>query len=183
MGKYNSDKIAVLFNIMKQLSEDRDPTSGLEFPNDSVLNSVILKRAFTDTSDILADLICDIAKGPYKTPFSLTTEEMDTIPISDEPQPISKFVFIINSTVSHPDMRKLYAKQLTEKLTQLHYLQKVIPEDGREYKISTELGKSLGICSVHKVNSAGNYYVTNLYDANAQKFIIHELIPQLQEGL
>ena len=60
MGKYSSDKIAALFDIMKQLSEGRDPTSGLEFPNDSVLNSVILKRAFTDTSDILADLIGDI---------------------------------------------------------------------------------------------------------------------------
>lgn len=183
MGKYSSDKIAVLFNIMKQLSEGRDPTSGLEFPNDSVLNSVILKRAFTDTSDILADLIGDIAKRPYKTPFSLTSEEMDTIPISDEPLPISKFVFIINSTISHPDMRKLYAKQITEKLTQLHYLEKALPENGREYKISTELGRSLGIHSIHKVNSLGNHYVTNLYNAVAQKFIIYELIPQLQVNL
>lgn len=183
MGKYSSDKIAALFDIMKQLSEGRDPTSGIDFPDDSILNSVILKRAFADTSDILADLICYKVNKPFKIPFSLTMDEMNAIPISDEPLPISKFVFIINSTVSHPDMRKLYAKQLTEKLTQLRYLEKVIPEDGREYKISTELGKSLGICSVHKVNAAGNPYVTNLYDVNAQRFIIYELIPQLQEDL
>lgn len=180
MGKYSTDKIAGLSVIMKQLSEGRDPTSGLEFPDDSILNSIILKRAFADTSDILADLICDITKKTYKIPFSLTVEEMNTIPISSEPQPISKFVFTINSTVSHTDMRKLYAKQITEKLTQLNYLKKVISEDGREYKVSTELGKSLGICSVHKVNSAGNHYITNLYDAVAQKFIVYELIPQLQ---
>lgn len=185
MGKYSTDKIAALSVVMKQLSEGRDPTSGLDFPDDSILNSIILKRAFSDTSDILADLICDMTKKPYKIPFSLTVEEMNMIPISSEPQPISKFVFTINSTVSHTGMRKLYAKQITEKLTltYLHYLKKVISEDGREYKISTELGKSLGICSVYKVNSAGNRYVTNLYDAVAQKFIVYELIPQLQADL
>lgn len=183
MGKYSADKIAALSGIMKQLSEGKDPTSGLDFLDDSTLNSALLKRAFADTSDILADLICNTAKKPYKIPFSLTIEEMNTIPISDEPQPISKFVYIINDTVSHTDMRKLYAKQITKKLVQLHYLEEVTSEDGQEYKISTESGKSLGISSVHKVNSMGNHYVTNLYDTHAQKFIIYELIPQLQNDL
>lgn len=179
MEKYNPEMIAVLAAIMKQLSEGKDPTSGLTFSEDSILNSNILKRAFADTSDILGH----VASKSYKLPFSLTAEEIKRIPISDEPQPISRFVFIINSMVSRPGMRKLYAKQITEKLTELHYLEKVFPKEGREYKIATELGKSLGIHSVHKTNLAGNHYVTNMYDANAQKFIINEIIPLLLKDL
>ncbi len=180
MEKYNPEMIAMLAAIMKQLSEGKDPTSGLTLSEDSILNSNFLKKAFADASDILGHLIENLAPKSYKLPFSLTGEEIKRIPISDEPQPISRFVFIINSTASRPDMRKLYAKQITEKLTELHYLEKVFPEEGREYKIATELGKSLGIHSVHKTNSAGNHYVTNLYDTNAQKFIINEIIPLLQ---
>lgn len=183
MGKYSPEMIAALSIIMKQLSEGKDPTSGLAFPEDSILNSNILKEAFVDTSDILNYLVKGVIVKPYKRPFSLTDEEMKMIPISEEPQPISRFVFAINGTVFHPDMRKLYAKQITEKLTELHYLKRIFPEDNREYKIATELGESLGICSVHKTNLAGNHYVTNLYDADAQRFIVYKIIPLLQKDL
>lgn len=183
MGKYSPETITMLSTIMKQLSEGKDPTSGLGFPEDSILNSNILKKAFADTSDILNCLVKGVTVKPHKLPFTLTDEEMKMIPISEEPQPISRFVFTINDTVFHPDMRKLYAKQITEKLTELHYLKRIFPEDSREYKIATKLGESLGIRPVHKTNLAGNHYVTNLYDADAQRFIIYEIIPLLQKDL
>lgn len=183
MEKYSPETIAVLSAMMKQLSEGEDPTSGLGFPEDSVLNSERLKNAFAITSDILRRLAGGRAIKPYKAPFLLTGEEMGIIPISETPQPISRFVFTINNAVSHPNMRKLYAKQITEKLTELHYLEIIHQEDGREYKIATEQGKALGIQPIHKTNMAGNHYVTNLYDANAQRFIIYEIIPRLQKNL
>ena len=183
MGKYSPETITTLSAMMEQLSEGEDPTSGLAFPEDSVLNSRLLKSAFASTSDILKHLAGGGAVKPYKAPFSLTREEAERIPISEEPQPISRFVFTINNTVSHPNMRKLYAKQITEKLTELHYLKLIRSKDGREYKVATEQGEALGIQPVHKTNMAGNHYVTNLYDANAQRFIIYKIMPMLQKDL
>ena len=169
MGKYSPETITTLSAMMKQLSEGEDPTSGLAFPEDSVLNSRLLKSAFASTSDILKHLAGGGAVKPYKAPFSLTREEAERIPISEEPQPISRFVFTINNTVSHPNMRKLYAKQITEKLTELHYLKLIRSKDGREYKVATEQGEALGtiLCKRTEI-----YHLQNHAYA-AERFVNH----------
>ena len=46
-------------------------------------------------------------------------------------------------------------------------------------KIATAHGEKIGITSIKKVNSRGEEYITNMYDRDAQKFVLTHVIPQL----
>ena len=50
-------KIENLQGIMQDLSNGIDPTSGISFQDDTILNNVVLKHAFATTSEILKDII------------------------------------------------------------------------------------------------------------------------------
>ena len=56
--KLNEQELIQLERIMQMLSEGKDPTSGIMFSNDTILNSDVLKKAFCQASEI-----CDWKKG------------------------------------------------------------------------------------------------------------------------
>lgn len=184
----NTENIIVLKLVMESLSNGVDPTSNTSFPDDTLLNSNTLKKCFKETADILSFIeenINAINDLPHKKatnqkdPFCIREDEINTIPLSDIPVTISKFVFIINDICHKNEMKKLRATQITSWLTYQGYLEEIDSSDGIQCKIATKHGQAIGITYVRKTNSRNEEYFINLYNESAQKFILHQVIPNL----
>lgn len=186
--KLDIENIMTLRTAMESLSHGIDPTSNIEFPDDTILNSNILKLYFSEAAELFALLEANIDKVSHlklgnavcrKIPFHLETNEIENIRLSDEPITISRFVFLINETCHHQDMKKLKATQITAWLVAHGYLEEIEGNNRDIYKSSTEQGRKIGITSFKKVNSRGDEYVTNTYDRSAQEFILTTVLPQI----
>jgi len=184
----DAERVVVLQIVMESLSKGVDPTSNIAFPNDTILNSKVLKECFKEASGIFSYIeenIDAINNMPLrkvtntKIPFSIRDDELSLIPLSDLPISISRFVFFINDSCKRKDMKKLRATQITSWLTNHGYLEEIECNNGEFCKSATEQGNRIGITSVAKMNSRCEKYITNLYDINAQQFILSNVIPQL----
>ena len=180
--KLNEQELIHLERIMQMLSEGKDPTSGIVFSNDTILNSDVLKKSFLQTREIFQYLIrCGAPtvpsgrRGEYKSPFHIFPDEADNIHLSDEPVSISKLTWLINSVVNRPHVKKLKATDITFWLLQNGFLEEKESDDGDTYKTPTERGCALGITSIMKTNSNGIEYALNLYSKDAQKFIVSNI--------
>lgn len=186
--KIDRDLIQTLGMIMESLSNGVDPISGVGFPNDTVLNSRLLKKAFAETAEVMLHLASFADPGDIvvlkngvnrKLPFFMTAEEYSQLEIGSMPVSISHFTFQINSIVRREKMKMLRATQFTQWLNENGYLEVVVLENGNEYKKATALGNNTGIYSIEKVNSRGERYVTNMYSSEAQEFLINEVLPSI----
>lgn len=186
--KLDVENIVTLQTVMKSLSQGIDPTSNIAFPDDTILNSKILQSCFSDAYeifDLLRRNIDAINNLPLrkaanqKLPFYIDSTELENIQLSDTPITISKFVFSINEIYHRQNMKKLKATQITSWLTEQGYLEEIETRDGCVCKIVTACGEKIGITSMKKVNSRGEEYITNMYDRDAQKFVLIHVIPQL----
>lgn len=186
--KLDIETIIVLRTTMSSLAKGIDPTSNIAFPKDTILNSKILQSCFADSADIFKYLQENIEeinrlslrkKTNQKSPFYMSEEDYKKIPIYSDPISISKFVHSINEVCKKPDMKKLRATQITQLLTSHGYLELSVCKDNSECKIATKHGEKIGITSIGKINSRGDKYYLNLYDSNAQRFILDSILPQI----
>lgn len=174
-------KIENLQGIMCDLSNGIDPTSGMSFQDDTVLNNVVLKHAFAATSEILKDIIHSgqrkVSKSylPYKPPFHLFPDEIDKICFSEKPITISRFTYLINEVGQNRCMKKLKATELTYWLTQQDYLEIIDTDEENPYKKPTQEGLDLGISYELRTNSKDIQYSINRYSLSAQKFIASKI--------
>jgi len=180
--KLNERELIHLERIMQMLSEGKDPTSGIIFSNDTILNSDVLKRSFSRASEIFQHLIrCGAPtvpsgrRGEYKSPFHIFPDEAEKIRLSDEAVSISKLTWLINSVVDNPHAKKLKATEITFWLLQNGFLETKESKDGDIYKMPTERGCSLGITSIVKTNSKGIEYALNMYSKEAQTYIVSNI--------
>lgn len=186
--KFDIENIIVLGTIMKSLSMGVDPTSNTPFPNDTLLNSNLLKNCFKETAEILGfiekniDAMNDLPHKKVtnqKEPFFIMDHEIKSVPLSDAPITVSKFVFAINEVCKRSEMKKLRATQITSWLMTQGYLEEIASSDGVLCKSATKHGRELGITSVKKTNSRDEEYIINLYNKSAQEFILQQVIPNL----
>lgn len=77
--------------------------------------------------------------------------------------------------ISESYMKKLRATDITNWLLSQGYLEQREMENGNKYKVATSRGNELGIVNEQHQNSYGNIYSVNLYDENAQKFVVDNL--------
>lgn len=187
--KIDQETLIVLYMVMDNLSKGIDPTSNISFAEeDTILNSSLLKKSFTDAANIFKYLENNLEETNKtkskritnnKYSFYITKTEFEKIPISDTPITISKFTYAINEICNRSEMKKLKATQITEWLNKNGYLQIIICNNGDECKKATELGKEIGIISETKVNSRGYEYILNTYDSSAQSFLKNNVLPQI----
>ena len=174
-------KIENLQGIMQDLSHGIDPTSGMCFQDDTILNNVVLKHAFATTSEILKDIIhsgprrVSKVNSSYKPPFHLFPDEINKICFSDKPITISKLTHLINEVGQDRCMKKLKATDLTYWLTQQGYLEVVDIDEENPYKRPTQEGMALGISYEIRTNSMDIQYSVNFYSLSAQKFIASKI--------
>ena len=189
--KLDAENMVVLKAVMKSLSEGVDPTSNIAFPDDTILKSKLLQSCFASAYEIFdylernVDIINTMPPrkaANQKLPFSIGNDEFQNIQLSDTPITISKFVFFINAVCHRNNMKKLKATQITSWLTAQGYLEEIETKDGCICKSATAHGEKIGITPVKKINSRGEEYITNMYNRDAQEFILSHVVPKIHQS-
>lgn len=177
---YTREQLLELKRVMNCLSEGTDPTCGLSFPKDTVLNSCEIQEHFVNVMELLEFILRHntyTIHGDRKhlIVFHLNPEETEIIKPIEEEVSVSRFTHYLNDIKACVGMRKLQATQITEWLIDNGFLEYFNNKDGNYYKIASSKGTELGISTVRKVNSIGEEYATNYYNSQAQKFIIKNI--------
>lgn len=173
------EELHMLTENLEMLSKEIDPKTGYAL-EDSALKSSFNKKILTDAAAII-DQLMKLNFNPTKVDkrkkyaFFLNAEERQNIEISNEPISISAFVYSINKTINTNRMKKLKAVQVTSWLVNNGFLREIQQEDGRKFKVPTELASSIGISSVKKESQFGRIYDVCIYNKTAQQYIIEHL--------
>ena len=109
-----------------------------------------------------------------RTRFYAKNEELFEFNYSNEPIYISIIADRINECVKRSDMRKLSATSISNWLASKGFLIAYTKENGKTSKKPTSLGEKLGIKTIVKDGKNGPYMI-NVYDINAQRFIIDNI--------
>lgn len=165
-----------------------DPQSKLEIKTDTILTSNYNKRLLSEVSALIDNVMksnINLSKVDRRTKylFFISPDEKAKIPISSSPIAISTFVYTINEHIDSAEMKKLRATQITHWLFKKGYLSEVEHEDGKTFKVLTEKSASIGMSAENKTNAFGRNYDVNLYNANAQKFILDHLDEMIDNGI
>ncbi len=173
------DDLLMLKDNLEMLASERDPKTGYSI-EDSVLKSSFNKRILLDAASII-DQLLKLDFNPSridkrkKYAFFLDCEKKQMIEISREPVSISAFVYTINEQIDNKKMKKLKATQITTWLMENGYLHEIEHSDGRKFKIATKKAETIGIFPSKRQSKCGREYDVNMYDENAQRFIIDHL--------
>lgn len=167
---------------MDKLAQGFDPISGQELPEDSILNHVRLARCFFYVSGILEQVIQNGGQvgTVQKTEFSITPDQLKTVPIAEHPIRITEFTNVLFLAVDNNAMKKLNPAKITNWLVAKGFLSTEPTPDGKSRRIPTAAGRNLGMITQVRQSRDGEYLAV-YYDANAQRFLLDNLYAILQE--
>lgn len=175
------DDIYELMKYAELLSEGIDPTSGLYFQEDTILNNPKIRKYNKRVKELLDRFVLILDTGKKQTnkklDFFLTKEMENRIVLSAEPVTISEFCCLINKVVP-AGMKRLRASQITKELVDMDALKILESADYGEIKCPTEIGMELGIVSEERINAYGKKYRINRYSIKAQQYILENAIPK-----
>lgn len=162
------------------LARGVDPTSGEFADEDSVINNVRISRCLFYVSDVLDKVIANGGevgtKRSYVThiPFNITDEQMQKVHISNEPVGISEFTKRIGSVLDE-GVKNISVTHITAWLCQNGYLREETVNN-QTRKVATSKGQGIGISTIDAVNRQGIPYKKNVYTAEAQSFILSNIM-------
>lgn len=167
-----------------KLANGIDPLTGAEVAEDETLNQVRISRCLFYVSEVLGRVIDnggEVGKKTYvkQTPFSITPEQIEQVEISEQPVGVSIIAKRI-SEVLDENTKKIPATHISNWLLQNGYLKENIYANKKE-KVSTAKGEALGIITVDSVNPQGVPYRKNIYSADAQRFVINNIMKIAEE--
>ena len=165
-------------NYIDALANGIDPLTGEIIKDDSVINNVRISRCFFYVSDVLRQVIDNggvvgRTTKPQKAEFSITDEQCSAVLVSQDPVGVSIISKRIGEVLDE-NVKTIPATHITTWLVDNGYLVENV-YSGKKKKVTTPKGEQLGILTVDAVNPQGVPYKKNLYDANAQSFIISNL--------
>lgn len=151
-----------------------NPIDGSTLPDNDIVNNVRISRCLFFVSNLLEDIgkKKTSSKKQYDQEFQLTPEIASNVYVAEKTG-IAMFVKEINKVIPE-NMKPLSASKVTQWLVSVGYLEERERTDGHKYKAPTELGTSIGITSVWKDGTQGQYLAVS-YDANAQLFLLENL--------
>lgn len=166
---------------MDQLAQGIDPISGQELPEDSALNHIRLARCFFYISGILDQVIRNGGqiKAVEKAEFSITTAQLAQVQVSPFPIRITEFTDALLQAVDSTTMKKPSAVKIHNWLEQQGLLVKEPTPDGKNRRVPTAAGRSLGMSTQLRQSRDGEYLAV-YYDSNAQHFLLDNLFAILQ---
>jgi hypothetical protein len=167
-------KLRVAIDWISKLANGTSPIDGSTIPDNDIVNNVHISRCLFFVSNLLEDIgkKKSSSKKQYELEFQLTPEIVSNVYIAERTG-IAMFVKEINKMIPE-NMKPLSASKVTQWLVSVGYLEERERGDGHIYKAPTELGTSIGITSVWKEGTQGQYLAVS-YDANAQLFLLENL--------
>lgn len=170
------EKLYKMRDYSDQLSKGIDPTSGIAFPDDSIMNLSKIKNHNKEVCKLIDSIIIAASRRTTvearKIPFFMLKEAKESFQYFEEyPVTISMLCNRLNECVMN-GMSKVRPMVITRGLTNLGYLEEISQEGEESFKVPTESGLMIGISKERRKNQYGNEYSVNLYDLQAQKFVV-----------
>ncbi|MCL2774444.1 MAG: hypothetical protein FWD71_14010 [Oscillospiraceae bacterium] len=175
------DKLKRAQMYVEQLANGKEPITGIDMPQDTVLNNERLAKCFSYVSYVLQKVIengGEVAKKPEneKLPFEITEQEKSRIIISEIPISITVVCDNISNAVDLTVFKKLSAVKVNDWFTEKGLLKEIESAGGKsKRKTLTDKSALIGISQEERVSQYGKAYTANLYNREAQKFIIDHL--------
>lgn len=170
------EKLEYAKTFIDKLARGINPIDNSPIPEGEIANNVRISRCFFYVSDILGQVIENGGVVPVKktrikkSEFSLTHEQRDSLVASEKPLTVSEIVGYLNSFIDLEMTKKLSTKTITNWLVEIDALKVIVQADGKNRKIPTTTGYSLGIMTEDRLGQYGPYTVI-LYTEAAQRFI------------
>ena len=168
---------------LETLANGYDPISGENISDDAILNNVQLSRCFGFVASVLSEVIDNggdvvsvvrsYADRRNLPNFAITEEELGNIELFAEPVQIRNFCERINCLIDQDRMRRLNVTAFGKWLVKNGYLA-VELLDGKENKVATPKGESLGIKTELRSYGDRRYYALT-YNIEAQRFLLGHL--------
>lgn len=168
---------------MDKLAQGIDPITNREVHDDSVLNNVRLARCFFYVSDILGQIIDNggLIGGKQKlAPFTINLDQIGKVRVSQEPVRVTQLVDMIWEAVADPGMKKLKTTVITDWLIEKGFLEKQTGPDGKNRRIPTQNGLTLGLSMQIRQGQHGDYQAV-FYNSHAQQFVLDHLQQMLSQ--
>ena len=172
----DQNKLKVAIDWISNLANGINPIDGSVLPEGDIVNNVHISRCLFYVSSIL-ELHGKKKSSPskqYEFEFMLTSEDAAKVNVTASTG-IAMFVKEINKVIPE-NMRPLTVTKIPQWLISNGYLEEIEGSDGRKHKVPTQLGASVGITSSWKVNPSGQQYLAISYDADAQHFVLDNLV-------
>ena len=174
------EKIEYTKNFVDKLAEGINPIDGTPIAEGDLLNNVRISRCMYYVSDILRRVIENggtDGKKPARrgrAPFALDDSARRELTPADEPLRISQVTSLINERVDPETMKNLRSGVITRWLLGIGALEQVQLPSGKEAKIPTPQGRSLGLIT-QEFRGENSVYSVVLYKPEAQQFIFDNL--------
>lgn len=162
-----------------KLANGIDPLTDKEASDDSVLNQVRVSRCLFYVSEVLARVIDNGGEVGKKIvvkelPFTVTGEQLAAVEITENAVGVSVIADRINA-VLEDGIKHIPATHISGWLVVNGFLQENVYGNKKE-KVTTTKGEALGIFTVDGVSAKGVAYRKNIYSAQAQKYIVENIV-------
>lgn len=167
---------------LDQMANGINPLTGHPVPDGELLNNVRISRCLFYVSDILRQVIENggtvsrprKASGPRRA-FTITPQQLAQFPFSDSPIKITEIVRRINTLSSSEDMKQLQPVNITEYLREKGFMELLDNGHGKQVRLPTEAGYSIGLTADDRVAPNGQPYTAVFYNRDAQQFVIDNM--------
>ena len=173
------EKIAYAKVFLDKMAQGINPLDDTPVPDGDLVNNVRISRCLFFVSDVLRRIcergtVHESRKREPKAPLFIPPETAESEIIKDEPTPITHFQRRLRSYAYENNMKPISIAQIVNWLLSIDALTYVVRTDGKRVKIPTDKGSELGLITVRKMGSYGEYDQV-LYTAEAQRFIIDHI--------
>ena len=174
------EKIEYTKGFVDKLAEGINPIDGTPIAEGDLLNNVRISRCMYYVSDILRRVIENggtDGKKPARrgrAPFALDDSARRELTPADEPLRISQVTSLINERVDPETMKNLRSGVITRWLLGIGALEQVQLPSGKETKLPTPQGRSLGLIT-QEFQGENSVYSVVLYKPEAQQFIFDNI--------
>lgn len=162
---------------LRNLATGRSPLDGDDLAEDHLLRDPALVNALNLAADLLEAWMDNGGFNrvePDRTrPFEISDADRSKIVISEEAVGIMTIANRISKVLPY-DMKTVRYGQISAWLQYIGALEWE-GETGKKRRVSTAVGEQLGIRNVSRRAADGTTYRKNVYDANAQRFILDNL--------
>ena len=163
---------------IEKLANGIDPLTETEITDDSVINNVRISRCLFYVSGVLEKVIengGEVKKTVVRAKaFAITDEQLQRVEVSEDAVGISIIAKRIEAVLDE-GVKKVSASRITTWLLNEGYLSEFI-RGNKKNKEATQKGESIGIFTVDAVSLNGVPYRKTIYNADAQQFVINNIL-------
>jgi hypothetical protein len=162
---------------LDKLAQGIDPISGVEIPEDSILNNVRLARCFFYVSGVLKKVIDNggvVVPYSQNSGFFMTQKQLATVSLPGHSMRITQFIDLLWTATENPNMKRPGGSAITNWLVEKEFLEKVTNPNGKQHRIPTDAGRQIGIYTEMRQGQHGEYEAV-LYSKDAQQFLLDHI--------